>query len=223
MRRQERILYSLLIVTLFMISCDVSTLVATPQNTALGPNAVNEIIARTAAAAATQTAKLFTVTFTPSITPLPTFTPSETPTYTATPFLFILLSPTRPTQTPPLIITPATPITPSAKDYDCQVTGQSPANDSSVAANQVFQMNWTVANTGRLSWASTSVDFVYQGGTRLYKGKGVDLPKTVAAGEVISLKISMTAPKGSGSYKTTWDLQTGQNVFCTMSVRIKVP
>jgi len=222
MSRQERILYSLLIVTIFVISCDVSTLVATPQNTALAPNAVNEIIAQTAAAAATQTAKLFTATFTPSITPIPTFTPSETPTDTPT-FLFILSSPTKPTKTPQLIVTPATPITPSAKDYDCQITGQSPANDSSVTANQVFQMNWTVANTGRLNWVSTSVDFVYQGGTRLYKGKGVDLPKTVAAGEVISLKITMTAPKGSGSYKTTWDLQIGQNVFCTMSVRIKVP
>jgi hypothetical protein len=219
MSRQKRILYFLLIFTIFVISCDVSTFVPASQNPTAAPNALNVIIAQTAAAAATQTAKLFTPTLTPSATPFPTLVPLDTPTITPT-FLFILLSPT---PIPQLVMTPATQITPSAKDYDCQITGQTPPNNWQIAASQDFQVNWTIANVGRKSWDSTNVDFVYLGGARIYKSKGADLPKTVAAGEIVSLKLTMTAPKSSGSYKTTWALQMGQNVFCTMSVMIKVP
>ena len=219
MNRQKRILYFLLIFTIFVISCDVSTLIPASQPPTSAPNALNVIIAQTAAAAATQTAKLFTPTFTPSVTPSPTLVPLDTPTITPT-FLFILQSPT---PIPQLVMTAATQITPSAKDYDCQITGQSPPNDWHIAAGQDFQVDWTVANVGRKSWDGTNVDFVYLGGARIYKAKGADLPKTVAAGEIVSLKLTMTAPQGSGSYKTSWALQMGQNVFCTMSVMIKVP
>ncbi len=147
MSRQKRVLYFLLIITIFVISCDVSTFVPAPQNPTAAPNALNVIIAQTAAAAATQTAKLFTPTFTPSVTPFPTQVPSDIPTITPT-FLFILLSPT---PIPQLVMTPATQITPSAKDYDCQITGQTPPNDWQIAAGQDFQVNWTVANVGRKS------------------------------------------------------------------------
>ena len=66
MRSQKRILYFLLTITIFVISCDVSTLIA-PSPPPPVQNDINAIIAQTAAAAATQTAKFFTATFTPSV------------------------------------------------------------------------------------------------------------------------------------------------------------
>ena len=218
MRSQKRILYFLLTITIFVISCDVSTLIA-PSPPPSVQNDINAIIAQTAAAAATQTAKFFTATFTPSVTPSPTRVPTDTPTITPT-FIFIMNSPT---PVPQLIITPPTAITPSSKDYECQLTGQSPVNYATVAAGQDFQMSWSIANMGRKSWDSNNVDFVYLTGARLYKSKGADLPKSVAPGEIITLKITLTSPNKSGTFKTVWALQSGQNVFCTMSVSIVVP
>ena len=84
-------------------------------------------------------------------------------------------------------------------------------------------MSWSLANMGRKAWDSGSVDFVYLSGARLFKSKGADLPKTVAPGEIVSLKLTMTAPNKSGTFKTVWALQIGQNVFCTMPISIVVP
>ena len=179
---------------------------------------IETIVAQTAGAAASQTAALFTATLTPTLTPFPTAIPSDTPTVTPT-FLFILLSPTT---IPGSIITPATPITPSATDYECQLAGQTPANDSTMPASKDFVTIWTVANSGRKTWDDTSIDFIYLSGAKLSKGKGADLPNSIAPGEAVSLKITMTAPKNPGTYRTVWALRLGQNEFCTMSLRIVV-
>ncbi len=183
------------------------------------PGGVETIVAQTGAAAATQTAALFTATLTPTLTPFPTKIPSDTPTATPT-FIFVLLSPT---PIPGLVITPATAITPSSTDYDCQLTDQSPANNSTLTASENFVTIWTVANTGRKSWDNNSVDFIYISGAKLSKGKGADLPNSIAPGQAVSLKITMTAPKNSGAYKTVWALRIGQNEFCTMSLRFTIP
>jgi hypothetical protein len=183
------------------------------------PVGIETIVAQTAAVAATQTAKEFTPTLTPTLTPFPTKTPSDTPTATPT-FIFLLTSPT---PVPGIVITPATAITPSSNDYECQLTDQTPPNDTTEPANEDFVIIWTVANTGRKTWDSNSVDFVYSSGARIYKSKAADLPNSVATGQAVSLKITMTAPKNSGTYRTIWALRRGQNEFCTMSLRIVVP
>jgi hypothetical protein len=212
----KRILYFLLVVTLFVLSCDISTLIAPAVPTAaLG---VETIVAQTAAVAATQTAKGFTPTLTPSFTPFPTHIPSATSTVTPT-FIFFLVSPTNNNT---VLVTPSTPVPLSNTDFECQVTDQSPSNGSKFAAEQDFQTIWTVANSGRKTWDATSVDFLYSSGTKLGKSKAADLPKTVEPGEAVTLKISMTAPNHSGSFSTVWILRIGQNEFCTMSVNIVV-
>ncbi|MGZ6316632.1 MAG: hypothetical protein ACXWNQ_05175, partial [Anaerolineales bacterium] len=69
----------LLALTLFAISCDLSTLV-TPAVPTSVPGGVNTIIAQTAEAAATQTALLApSPTQTSTLAPLPTNTPTVTP------------------------------------------------------------------------------------------------------------------------------------------------
>ncbi len=220
MRLQRRILYFLLVITLFVVSCDITTLIKPAAIPTTVQGGVETIVAQTAAVAASRTAALFTATLTPSFTPFPTNIPSTTPTNTPT-FIFFLVSPT---SIPGLVITPVTPVTPSSTiDYQCEVTGQSPADGATEASNQNFVAIWTVTNTGRKTWDSTSVDFIYSSGTKFGKSKGADLPNSVGSGQAVSLKITMTAPKNSGSYKTVWALRRGLNEFCSMSLRIVVP
>lgn len=124
----RRKLFLLLSAAVFVISCDVTSFLASPAFPTTAPGAVNTIIAQTAAAAATQTAlrmpavgpvsvstivaqtaavaatqteALIPDTLTPSFTPFPSQTPSITPTSTPT-FIFKLKTPTRPppTKTP---------------------------------------------------------------------------------------------------------------------------
>jgi hypothetical protein len=213
---QKRIIYFLLITTIFVVSCDISTLVNTVPTSV--PGSVDTIVAMTAGAAATRTAALFTETLTPSFTPLPTLIPLDTPTVTPT-FIFILSSPT---SIPGGVITPVTPITTTSVDYDCQLTGQTPANGSTEPAGSDFVVIWTVANTGSKLWDNNDVDFIYFSGAQLYKSKIANLPNTVESGKAISLKITFTAPQKSGTFKTVWALQRGKNIFCTMPLTIVV-
>ncbi len=214
-RRIRPLLLFLVISSMFACALPFGAPVAIPTT---APGGIETIVAETAAFAATQTAAVFTATLTPTLTPFPTAIPSDTPTVTPT-FLFLLISPT---PVPGVVITPSTPITPSATDYECQLTGQSPADDFIMPANKGFITVWTVANTGRKTWDDTSVDFIYLSGAKLAKGKGADLPNSIAPGAAVSLKISMTAPKNPGTYRTVWTLRLGQNEFCTMSLRIIV-
>jgi hypothetical protein len=217
---QKRIAYFLLVVTLFVLGCDISTLIAPAAIPTTAQGSVETIVAQTAAVAATLTAKEFTPTLTPSFTPFPTHIPSATPTETPT-FIFHLISPTA--TNVPILITPLTAVSLSNTDFECQVIGQTPADGTTMASQQDFQTVWTVANSGRKTWDNTSVDFIFLNGTKLSKSKAADLPKTVEPGGAVTLKLSMTAPKNPGAYTTVWALRIGQNEFCTMSVKIVVP
>lgn len=183
--------------------------------TPLVPGVVNTIVVQTAVAASTQTAAVApSASFTPSFTPLPTKTPSVTPSSTAT-FIFILSTPTRFTPT----ATPGSGIA----GYNCDVTGQSPADGTPFNPGANFDAQWTVANTGSKNWSATNVDVVYVSGSKFYKQSIYDLGTTVKVGDTYTVVVGMVAPKNSGSYTTRWGLRTGKDVFCTMSLTIVVP
>lgn len=212
-RRRTTIFRGILAFALILISCDVSTLVSAPQVTAPPPGAVNTIVVLTAQAAATQTAALLPPTLTPTLTPIPTQTASITPSPTAT-FLFILATTTR----APKTSTPG----PASRDFACSLTDQVPGDDAVMSKNQNFSVSWTVQNTGGAAWDSNSVDFIYSSGTKLSPLKAVDLPKSVAAGDSITLKVTMQAPNSPDSYKTVWTLRSGKDTFCRLSISIIV-
>lgn len=213
-RQRRKFIDGILALTLVLISCDVSTLVApAPAVTPLPPQAIDTIIVQTAQAASTQTAALIPPTLTPTLTPLPTRTPSQTPSPTPT-FIFRLATLTR---------TPKTPTAgPATKDFACSLTDQSPADGAVMSKNQSFSVSWTVQNTGISKWDSNSVDFVYASGAKLTSLKAVDLPKSVAAGESITLKLTMQAPSSADTYKTVWTLESGKDVFCRLDLTIVV-
>ncbi len=191
----------------------MSTLVGPQAVPTSVPGAVGTIVAQTAAAAATQTAELIPATFTPTMTPSPTKTPTVTPSPTPT-FLFILATLSK----TPVVSTAG----PSGKDFSCALTGQTPADGATMSKNESFSANWTVQNNGSTNWDSRNIDFVYASGTKFTSLKAVDLPKSVAAGESITLKITMQAPSQPDTYKTVWTLESGKNTFCRLDLTIVV-
>jgi len=67
----------------------------------------------------------------------------------------------------------------------------------------------------------------YIDGTKLQKNKDLKsflLSEDVAAGESVTLTISMVTPKNEGSYTSNWGLLLNktQSIFCKLSIRVKV-
>lgn len=235
-RELHQHLYYFLVLTAIsavLISCDFSTLVMPQQVPTAAPGAVDTIVVQTAAAASTQTAALIPPTMTPSFTPLPTWTASITPSPTVT-FVFKLSTPTK--------IPPTRTLAPtkkssggggggsgggggggSGKNYDCNLTAQTPVNGSHFNPGDHFTVNWTVENAGSTKWVNTTVDLVFVGGTNLSSAGRYDLTTSVDSGGSTVLSINMVAPGGSGSYLSNWELQAGSNEFCGLGLNIVVP
>ncbi len=209
--QRRTLLHWLLVFAVVVMSCDVSTLVVPAPVPTLGPGGINTIVAQTAGAAATQTAALIPPTLTPSMTPTATRTPTVTPSLTPT-FLFILATLSK-TPTPG----------PASGDLACKLVSQSPDDGATMTKNEVFTVSWKVKNTGASTWDSKAVDFIYLSGTKMASVKAVDLPKSIAEGDTITLKLDMTAPSNSGSYKTAWTLRQGKTEFCKLNINIVVP
>jgi hypothetical protein len=207
-RQRRTILSVFLALTLLLISCGLPSLLG-PAVPPPVPGAVDTIVALTAGAAQTETAAAITPTWTPTFTPSPTRTPTITPSPTPT-FLFFLFTPTRETPTA------------ASGDYQCTLTGQTPADGTTFSKGETFTTTWTVKNTGTVTWDPNTVDFAYVSGTKLASIKLADLPKSVAIGKSIGLKLTMTAPSTSNTYGTTWSLQQGNNKFCKVTLSIVV-
>lgn len=190
---------------------------ATPFPT-VDPDQINQIIAQTANAAATQTAAA-RPTLTPTVltpTPQNTFTPS--PTFTST-VIFLLASPTVPTAT--VVFSLGSSGT-SADDFACEVRSVSPVNGTSFNGRADFDVTWKVKNIGQKNWSEGAIDFVFDSGTSMSDTAGYDLPTDVKRQETIDLAVDLEAPRRGGSYTTTWALRRGNNSFCKMSLTINV-
>ena len=218
---------ALTVVTILILGCDASTFVLpqAPLSTP-APGAIDTIVAETAGAAATRTARLLPPSLTPSITPLPTQTASETPTPTVT-FVFRLPTTTK--------IKTATPVPSSGggggggggggstAGFDCSLVSRSPDNGAVFNPGQNFTESWKVKNNGSEKWSSTTVDFIFASGENMSSITGYDLPTSVNPGGTITLSVSMTAPGSAGTHKTTWALRAGKSQFCSVSLSITVP
>ncbi len=179
------------------------------------PGAVNTIVVLTANAASTQTQAALPPTLTPTLTPVPTRTPTQTPSPTVT-FIFLLATRTH----TPKPATQAPAGTPG--NFTCILVNQSPADGASFSKNQSFTASWKVQNTGVSTWVASSVDFAYVSGAKLASVKLADLPKDVAPGDTVTLKLPMTAPGSANTYKTVWTLEQGKTAFCKVTLSIVV-
>jgi hypothetical protein len=235
-RRTVRRIALWLIVGLFILACGTPALV-TPPPSVSEPDSIETIVARTAAAAQTQTLTLLPPTNTPTITPLVTRTPTITPTATAT-FLFLLPTETslpegifdddggtgsgggggndddqdgyvKPTATP--------------SEWACRVLSKSPANDAVIIGGTRFRIIWTVQNTGTKTWPKKGVDVVYQSGAHLQVGKPYyDIPTGVGPGSTVTITVTMEVPKRQKDYSTRWSLKVGRTEFCSVRFKFSV-
>jgi hypothetical protein len=188
----------------------------------LAPGELEVIIAQTAAMAASQTAILISPTPTPTLTPSPTVTASLTPSPTAT---FIFLLPTL--TTIPTGSHPGGTGTgfsgPLNKGFSCKLISTDPPLNGTVHAGKPFNAHWIVQNDGTELWDSANMDYSYASGLKMYVGDKVrDLGASIASGETLDIVIEMKAPKAPGSYTTVWELHSGQEHFCPMTIKINV-
>ena len=194
---------------------------------------IETVIVKTAAVAQTQTAALApTSTRTPTGTPLPTKTATVTPTATAT-ILFI-----RPTTTSvsaedydevygdnngggtnsegrdsEFVKTPV------VRDWYCSITSRYPRRGTVITRGSTFKATWTVKNTGTKTWPKQGVDVAFHAGADLTDARPYfDIPKTVVPGELITITITLTAPKQPGEYSTQWALRVGKRDFCLLRI-----
>lgn len=239
--RNYRTTYSLLALTLFLLACAVPSLATSVPVQKTDPQAagaLETVIAQTVVAAQTQTATLqptvpdladVTPTFTPSTTPtLPTSTPTFFfSLYTSTPGIFIE------TSDPSIAIesggstgssTQASNPYPITKlEWSCAGNGwRNPGNGAQVSPGQNFSVYFTVTNNGTKTWTVNTIDFVHRGGFRHNGGMIQDIGSGVAPGGKLTVKVSFTAPKKEGEYRSNWALKVGNNSFCGISINFKV-
>ncbi len=71
------------------------------------------------------------------------------------------------------------------------------------APGATFIKTWRFINIGSCSW-TTSYRVVFVGGDQLSAAPAVDLPVTVAPGQLVDISVTMTAPMASGHYRGLW-------------------
>ena len=155
--------------------------------------------------------------------------PTELPTLTATSVSVeptATLVPPSPTSLPPTNTVPPVTLTPkptaTSVPLACQQVKQSPDNGKTFEPGDSFDAVWTVKNVGSAVWADTDVDYRYKSGDKIHEIEIYDLPKSTKPGESVELLVEMNAPDKEDKYKTTWTLQRGSNVICTLTLEINV-
>jgi hypothetical protein len=192
----------------------LSAVTAVPTLDSIG---IDQIIAQTANAAATQTvaADAFPLpTDTGSPAPRPTNTPKPKVTPTLT---YIFRSPTA------FVISPISQFGSGGnKDYACSVVS-APENGSVYSPREEFTARWLFKNTGRKEWKVDEVFFLYDSGDRFHKVASYGLSdEERLPGEIAEFILEMRAPKNVGAYTTFWTLKAGDIEFCKVGYTIGV-
>jgi hypothetical protein len=198
-------------------------------------------IAQTAAAAQTLTATALP-SLTPTLTSTSTFIP--TPIFTSTPTFVFFLHTATPISSETSIATVSSIGSTSGstssgssggtsgggggnsvftgKEWTCTVISKIPEKGAVIMMGQIFNVYWTVLNTGTKTWTNNGVDFLYSSGLRMDGRHIQDLRLSVKPGSKITLKIQLTAPKKVDTYSTIWALKVGKTSFCRMQITFNV-
>ena len=210
MKPRTRIAPYVWILTMLVISCNLSTLPpASPPEPTTIVGIADTLTVMTAEAASTQTALPISPTAAPSWTPLPTYTPSLMPTLGTS-------APESPGVTP--TFGGSLP-----GELSCKLLSQSVKNGRHFGPKETFEVGWKVRNNGTAAWDPSTTDFTYIAGARMYAYTPAQLPESVAHGAEIALGASMIAPKSSGTHTTVWSLRRGNEYFCRVRLTIIVP
>lgn len=224
----KKLLVIMILLLVFTTACNSQD---TPQPT-IDPGQAETQVAEQVAAQLTEIAlsqpSATPVLVEPSSTPTME-QPTELPTLTATSVSVeptATLVPPSPTSLPPTNTVPPVTLTPkptaTAIALACQQVKQTPDDGKTFKPGDNFDAVWTVKNVGSAVWADTDVDYRYKSGDKIHQTEIYDLPETTKPGESIDLIVEMEAPDKEGEYETTWALQRGSSVICTMTLEINV-
>ncbi len=130
--------------------------------------------------------------------------PTEIPTPTAV----AVVSPTaQPSPTPTA--------TPEPQEETCtnRITfmGENVPDGTSFAAGNTFEKTWTLKNEGTCTWTQDYAA-VFVDGDQMGAQSPVPLPKEVAPGQKVTIRVPFTAPQTPGTYRSVWRLQTPDGV-----------
>jgi hypothetical protein len=168
------------------------TLDVAAVETRIAANIFNALTETMQAEATTQTPE-------PSATNTPEL-PSETPTITLT-------ASQTPTNTPePSPTAPPIPCNAAQLVSDVTVT-----DGALFEAGAKFTKTWRINNVGSCSWGSGYVIRFTQG-TNLATKNSYPLPASVPPNGTVDVSIEMTAPKKVGTYRSSWNLVSGNGI-----------
>lgn len=166
---------------------------------------------------------------------LQTMAVNLTETAQAMPTSTITLTPVPPTETPtplptatkwvPTATKPSTPkptYTATPWDYNCRITGTSPAAGTKININSDFDMTWKMQNIGAKTWELGFVDLKYISGTKLQSYADVfDVKSAVASGGELTMVVDMKTPATAGKYTANWALVMDNITLCNLTVDIE--
>jgi len=206
LRKKTIGIFSLLLTSMILAACGPTV---TPAPT-VDVNALYTQAAVTMIAQLTQNA--------PTITP--TVPPTATPAVTATLAPLPTLAGVLPTL-PPLAT--STSIAAATGDKALYVT-QSPADNTSVKTNQVFNIIWRLRNTGTTTWNNQYTYRFYSAANKLpTSANGYNLTQNVPPNSEVELKVVATAPGTPGTYDTRWVITNPEGVnFSSFDLTINV-
>lgn len=190
-RRLTSILWILLISTLVLTACGGGNdQEATPT---FDPNLLQTQAVETFSAVLTQTALVApTNTSVPTQTPAPTFPPLPTNTVGGA------------------LPTLAAPTTSGSSANACYgltfVSDVTIPDNTAVTPGQAFTKTWKVKNSGTCAW-DAGFKFAFTGGNAM-NGSTYTLPSAVAAGAVLDISVTMTAPTTAGKVQSNWRMST---------------
>ncbi|GAB4520667.1 MAG: hypothetical protein Fur0018_00390 [Anaerolineales bacterium] len=129
---------------------------------------------------------------TPTVVALPSLTPVPSPTPTAT-------------------FTPLPTTAESTCTNRINFVGESVPDDSSFAVGTTFEKTWTLENAGSCTWTEKYAA-VFVDGEAMGAASPVTLPKEVAPGQKVTVRVTFTTPAKPGTYRSVWRLQDASGV-----------
>ena len=202
MKRLSRIFLLAALAFLALVSASCS--LGKPKEPTTNPDAIYTSAAETVAVQLTQRA-----TMNPSPTDEPTLAPSATMTISQATNPVLISTSTSIPQTVNTITLPAV-------QDKVEFLSQTPADGSSIAANQAFKVVWEIKNAGQTTW-NTAYKMRFFSGNRI----GLGLPneynftKEVKPGETYQVIVDFLAGANLGEFQSNWVLtnQQGANFY----------
>ena len=109
---------------------------------------------------------------------------------------------------PPPPTPPPSPTTCDRAEFNADVTIP---DGTSLTANTPFTKTWRLKNVGTCTW-TTAYTLYFVSGDLLGAPGSVNLPSTVAPGQMVNVNVPMVAPPAAGHYRGYWKLRNASSV-----------